>query len=98
MINKLYQNKVLNKYTRIKKIGKGNFGDVWLVEDGKGKVLWWKKLAICFEKNWIIVLNCRSAQWSSFIEGSQTPKYHKVFWIICAQRKAMHNYGICRKL
>lgn len=51
MINKLSQNKVLNKYTRIKKIGKGNFGDVWLVEDSKGKVLCYKKLAICAEKN-----------------------------------------------
>lgn len=45
MINKLYQNKVLNKYTRIKKIGKGNFGDVWLVEDNKGKVLLMKEIS-----------------------------------------------------
>lgn len=28
----------MNKYTRIRKIGRGNFGDVWLVEDAKGKV------------------------------------------------------------
>lgn len=26
----------MDKYTRIKMIGKGNFGDVWLVEDNKG--------------------------------------------------------------
>lgn len=29
----------MDKYTRIKMIGKGNFGDVWLVEDYKGQVL-----------------------------------------------------------
>jgi NIMA (never in mitosis gene a)-related kinase len=29
----------MEKYKRIRKIGKGNFGDVWLVEDSKGKVL-----------------------------------------------------------
>lgn len=28
----------MNKYTRLRKIGKGNFGDVWLVQDNQGKV------------------------------------------------------------
>ena len=30
---------IMDKYNRVKMIGKGNFGDVWLVEDNKGQVL-----------------------------------------------------------
>lgn len=42
----------MEKYRRIRKIGKGNFGDVWLVEDNKGRVFQNNYfIVICNEKN-----------------------------------------------
>ncbi|CAD8202206.1 unnamed protein product [Paramecium pentaurelia] len=39
----------MDKYTRIKMIGKGNFGDVWLVEDNKGQKFALKLIDLQFE-------------------------------------------------
>ncbi|CAD8203965.1 unnamed protein product [Paramecium octaurelia] len=39
----------MDKYTRIKMIGKGNFGDVWLVEDNKGQKFALKLIDLQFQ-------------------------------------------------
>ncbi|CAD8107119.1 unnamed protein product [Paramecium sonneborni] len=39
----------MEKYKRIRKIGKGNFGDVWLVEDNKGRQYAMKRIDLLFD-------------------------------------------------